>query len=443
MKPLISLPRASLGRPLPTVAAYLRGELPQALQGPVHGAKLLQREAIAPGLLDDLCAERPDDCRFWDVLRAPEARVVATGQQPGVLGGSLLVLYKAATAVALARSLEKEHHIPVVPVFWNATDDVDFDEIASIGWHTQRDGLFYLQLPRRDWSAESFIGDLPAPGDQAALLALQSRVSSQAAERLQQFASGSAPDHGDWVAQMLRRIFPQLLVLDARSPALRRHAAPLFESYLKQLPAARETVEAQIAALQKLGHQRVLAPASIAMGLFLTEGNRRQKTNDAAILLQQVRDNPAGLSPNVTLRPLVQQWQQFSARPNLPTIWSCSRCADCCMCQSRLWCQDSAAPSCRSPCGRNCNATTSMSRPGFASRRMPYNRRGARKQQRLSNRRRLSGTTLTAACNSCGSLALTNQYGSALVRPCSPCANGSRGTSSSHTRRSSLPKRQV
>jgi uncharacterized protein YllA (UPF0747 family) len=127
---------------------------------------------MAASLVDDLRRESPDDGHFWEVLRQPQARVVVTGQQPGALGGSLLVLYKAATAVALARSLEQRSHTPVIPVFWNATDDVDFDEIASIGWHTQDDGLFHLQLPRQDRRTESFIGDLPEAGDHAALAAI-------------------------------------------------------------------------------------------------------------------------------------------------------------------------------------------------------------------------------------------------------------------------------
>jgi hypothetical protein len=191
-------------------------------------------------------------------------------------------------------------------VFWNATDDVDFDEIASIGWHTQDDGLFHLQLPRQDRRTESFIGDLPEAGDHAALAAVQRRLGQKAATRLQIFAATQSGDHGNWVAQMLRQIFPQLLVVDARSAALRRHAAPLFRSYLEQHPAAHQAIETQIEALRQLGHQRILSPASVRMGLFLTEHHTRQKTEDVAILLEQARSHPQRLSPNVTLRPLVQ-----------------------------------------------------------------------------------------------------------------------------------------
>lgn len=55
--------------------------------------------------------------------------VVATGQQPGLLGGPLLALHKAATAVARAAALAEATGRPVVPVFWVASEDHDVAEI--------------------------------------------------------------------------------------------------------------------------------------------------------------------------------------------------------------------------------------------------------------------------------------------------------------------------
>ena len=61
-------------------------------------------------------------------LLKPETRVVITGQQPGLLGGSLLVLHKALTAIALAEKYTSELGCAVVPVFWIAGDDSDLAE---------------------------------------------------------------------------------------------------------------------------------------------------------------------------------------------------------------------------------------------------------------------------------------------------------------------------
>ena len=64
-------------------------------------------------------------------LAAPGAAAVVTGQQAGLFGGPLFVLWKALETVAVARRLEAERHKPVVPVFWVASDDHDFAEVRA------------------------------------------------------------------------------------------------------------------------------------------------------------------------------------------------------------------------------------------------------------------------------------------------------------------------
>src|SRR4051812_9178195 len=61
------------------------------------------------------------------------AAVVVTGQQVGLFLGSLYTIYKAASAIALARVLAAETGAPVVPMFWLQTEDHDLPEIASLG----------------------------------------------------------------------------------------------------------------------------------------------------------------------------------------------------------------------------------------------------------------------------------------------------------------------
>ncbi len=54
--------------------------------------------------------------------------IVTTGQQPGLLGGPLYSLYKGISAVRLAEQLERSLARPVLPVFWVASEDHDWDE---------------------------------------------------------------------------------------------------------------------------------------------------------------------------------------------------------------------------------------------------------------------------------------------------------------------------
>ena len=54
--------------------------------------------------------------------------LVTTGQQPGLFGGPLYSVYKGMTAVRLSEALERLLGKPVLPVFWVASDDHDWEE---------------------------------------------------------------------------------------------------------------------------------------------------------------------------------------------------------------------------------------------------------------------------------------------------------------------------
>jgi len=86
-------------------------------------SRTLTPRRVAP---DVIAAALPGPGR--DRLAAGDVLVVTTGQQPGLFTGPLYTIYKALSAIALARRLENDWRVPVVPVFWVAGDDHDFAE---------------------------------------------------------------------------------------------------------------------------------------------------------------------------------------------------------------------------------------------------------------------------------------------------------------------------
>jgi uncharacterized protein YllA (UPF0747 family) len=290
----------------PQTRALVTAALPPALAVPDWHDPPAPRPDAAADFLADLRAEQGAQGERWQALQQPGARAVVTGQQPGCAGGVLLTLYKAATAIAVAQRLQARLDRPVVPVFWNATDDEDFDEIASVGWPGPN-GLVFLELPRAGRRAGGWVGDLPAQGDEAAARAALALVPESEGAALAALLPAGAADHGTWVAALLGRVFPELAILDARSPALRRHGARLFEAYLRQHPAAVAAVAAGTAAVTAAGFAPTLAAGSARAALFDTAARQRRKVgDDPEPLLERLRERPEDLSPNVVLRPLLQ-----------------------------------------------------------------------------------------------------------------------------------------
>ena len=72
---------------------------------------------------------------------------VTTGQQPGLFAGPLYGLYKALTAVQLASALEPLLGRPVLPLFWVASEDHDWEEADHTFLLDQENDLVTFRVP--------------------------------------------------------------------------------------------------------------------------------------------------------------------------------------------------------------------------------------------------------------------------------------------------------
>lgn len=73
-------------------------------------------------------APTADAAAKLEEVRAGNGLIVTTGQQPGLFTGPLYTIYKALAAVRLAETLERSLGRPVLPVYWIASDDHDWEE---------------------------------------------------------------------------------------------------------------------------------------------------------------------------------------------------------------------------------------------------------------------------------------------------------------------------
>ena len=246
-------------------------------------------------------------------LAEPGTVAVVTGQQVGLFGGPAYTIYKALTAVRLAQDLTAQG-IPAVPVFWLATEDHDFPEVA----HVYSFNAAY-QPVRLHVDAPADSGGHPRP---VGGLEIKRPPLEELRRALEGFRYGSqivdlveaSYRPGVTMAQGFRTLLKRLLgeidlpMLDPLDPAIRSLAAPFLSEALAAAPDLKARLLERSAQLSAAGyHAQVLVEPKTSLFFLLENGERtalRRKDDDFAAL----RDRAADISPNALLRPVLQDY---------------------------------------------------------------------------------------------------------------------------------------
>jgi bacillithiol biosynthesis cysteine-adding enzyme BshC len=250
------------------------------------------------------------------------ALAAVTGQQVGFLGGPLFSILKALTAVRVS---EQATHAGVdcVPIFWLATEDHDFEEIRSAVVQDPDGKLHTISLdaehkpgaPVRDVRLPDTIGEL-IDG------VVKLLGDSEAGEFVRE-AYRPGETVGTAFARLFARLFAEfgVIMLDASDPALHEIAAPLYIEAIRKAPVLDKLLLERGRELQSGGyHEQVkVTPASTL--LFGTVDGMRVPTHladggfmlgdeklDVETLISRISKQPNQFSPNVLLRPVVQDF---------------------------------------------------------------------------------------------------------------------------------------
>lgn len=252
-------------------------------------------------------------------------RAIITGQQAGLFGGPLFTLLKAVTAMKLAAQVERERGVPVVPVFWIDAEDHDWPEVsgctvldADLAPRTVRLGDLAgaAQLPIARLTLTDAVGStidelaalLPATEFRDELLAGLTRAY--------QPGRGMAEAFGRWLEAVLG---PHgLVVYDSSDPAAKILVQPILHKEITE-PGQTAAIAARAgAALVAAGYHAQVTPAEGAISLFYLNDGRhaiRASGTRATIgdrettlesLAKEAAEHPEHFSPNVLLRPVVQ-----------------------------------------------------------------------------------------------------------------------------------------
>jgi bacillithiol biosynthesis cysteine-adding enzyme BshC len=250
---------------------------------------------------------------------------IVTGQQAGLFGGPLFTLLKALTALKLADQISRDHRVPAVAVFWIDAEDHDWEEVRGC---TVFDG----ELAPRSVALSARAAAEPTPVatvrlDDSVTAALDEleRVlpatefrASLVAELREIYVPGAgmADAFGRWLEHVLGA--RGLVVYDSSDPAAKPLASDIFARELS-MPGQTARLAALMGAnLTARGYHAQVHVQQDNLALFHLDGTRRairqQESGFVAgdqhftpeALLRQAKEQPSFFSPNVLLRPIVQ-----------------------------------------------------------------------------------------------------------------------------------------
>ena len=270
------------------------------------------------------------------LLRESDCLAVVSGQQAGLFSGPLYTIYKALSAVKLAGCL-RTRGTKSVPVFWIASEDHDFAEVAKAEFISRECQLANVEVPMSlhsdgravgkvllDQSIDSVIDDL--------LVQLPNSEFVTDVRNLLQAAWQPGRGYAESFATLMTSLLGRygLIFLDPLDPELKKLAAPLYAKAARRAPEIAAAIEERSRELEAAGyHAQVMATAN-SFPLFLQDDsgarhavsrldNGKYKAKEcteeytAEELGELALRSPERLSPNVTLRAVVQDYL-------LPTI---------------------------------------------------------------------------------------------------------------------------
>jgi bacillithiol biosynthesis cysteine-adding enzyme BshC len=254
---------------------------------------------------------------------AAGAVAIVTGQQVGLFSGPSYTIYKALTALRLADDLSAAG-TPAVPIFWLATEDHDLAEVNHCLWPTRK-GPEHLELPAPDAETGNRVGAVHLGAEVEALTKrAEEMLSGAATEEISQAladAYTAGETYGSAFGKLMARLFAGrgLILLDPMSADLHRLAAPLYKKALDQHAALRRELLDRNKLLDRSGYHAQVKVTERSTLLFVNVEGKRQPLrvrNEGFVLgtqtmsPQQVNDlltaAPESFSPNVLLRPIVQ-----------------------------------------------------------------------------------------------------------------------------------------
>lgn len=250
------------------------------------------------------------------------ACAVVSGQQVGLFLGPAYTIYKAVTIIRLARELNGRG-VNAVPIFWLASEDHDLAEVNHAVIPDPQGALLRLEtashsVPFAPVGAVELDADLHSALEQLKAITGESEAASFLADA---YAPGQT--FSSAFAKVMERLFSRhgLILLDPSDGEVHQIASPLLQKAASETEALVSALLERTKEIEAAGHDaQVKVTSSSTLLFFLKDGARVpiHKKNggfgfngehwSADDLRGRIEQNPELFTPNVLLRPVLQDY---------------------------------------------------------------------------------------------------------------------------------------
>ncbi|MGG5253051.1 bacillithiol biosynthesis cysteine-adding enzyme BshC [Neobacillus sp. SM06] len=284
-------------------------------------------------------------------LRHPDSVVVIGGQQAGILTGPLYTLHKVISIIKLAEQKEKELNVPVVPVFWIAGEDHDYQEVNHVFLPMDQkvDKWIYPEKVQH----KKMVSDIDLYKETCLSWAknvIENFGETEHTNTLLDFVGkqlAMSNTFVDFFAFIIMELFKDygLLIVDSGDRELRQLEKEWFKKQIHHHDSITHSLLEQQQKISQKGFPITLEVSENAANLFYYDQERNERIllefdrhNDRFMgrngtvsfskedLLQLADEQPEKLSNNVVTRPLMQEWLfptiAFIAGPGEISYWA-------------------------------------------------------------------------------------------------------------------------
>lgn len=262
-------------------------------------------------------------------LQRDDSVVVVGGQQAGLLTGPLYTIHKIISIIKYAREQEEKLNIPVIPLFWIAGEDHDFDEINHV-YTTTNHQLNKRIIGQEEWRKKP-VAHIPLDKvkteqwiKQVFHDLIETEYTRELTETIFKHVQYSET-FVDFFARLILQLFKNegIVLIDSANEQLRTLESPYFEKLIMKQIEITKSVHHTAQNIHYAGYNVQVDVSENDANLFYHDeygerillvkegshwvGKQQEVSLTVDELLFIARNEPERLSNNVISRPLMQE----------------------------------------------------------------------------------------------------------------------------------------